>query len=164
MIFIALGANLPSVEHGSPRQTLEKAIEALEGKGITCFTRSHWYESAPVPPSGQPNYINGVISIRTKAKPAELLAILHEVEAEFGRVRQVRNEARVLDLDLIDYAGEVLRGQAGPELPHPRMQDRSFVLLPLQDIAPDWCHPETGQTLAELVAGLSGTDDIKVVV
>ena len=162
MIFVALGANLPSEEHGSPRQTLEKAIEVLESKGVTCLAQSRWYESAPVPPSGQPNYVNGVISVQTTAQPAELLTILHLVEAEFGRVRQVRNEARVLDLDLIDYAGKVLDGATGPKLPHPRMQDRAFVLLPLQDIVPEWRHPETDQTISDLMASLSDKEDIRV--
>lgn len=126
----------------------------LAHEGIAILRRSSWWQSGPQPVSDQPDFINGVIEVETALPPPELLAVLHRVRSAFGRVRQQRWEARVIDLDLIDYRGE--RRQAGgqgssPELPHPRMAERLFVLLPLQEIAPDWHHPVTGAGLPDLV-------------
>ena len=157
-IFVALGANLPSAEHGSPRATLEAALSLLAHEGIAILRRSSWWQSGPLPASGQPDFINGVVEVETALAPAELLAVLHRVESACGRVRQQRWEARVLDLDLIDYCGQMqsesgLAGQGeSPHLPHPRMAERLFVLLPLQEIAPDWRHPRSGAALPDLIS------------
>lgn len=115
--------------------------------------RSRWWTGPPVPPSDQPWYVNGVAAVQTDVPAAELLGLLHRVEAEFGRVRSVPNAARPLDLDLLDYAGRV--DPVGPPvLPHPRLTDRAFVLLPLAEVAPDWRHPASGVPLAALIAAL----------
>ena len=151
MILIGLGANLPSVA-GPPAATLAAALAALEAAGVRVERRSAWYRSAPVPAAGQPWYVNGVVAVATSLGPAELLALLHRIEARFGRVRRRQNEPRVLDLDLLDFDGLVR--QEPPVLPHPRLQERRFVLLPLADIAPAWRHPVSGAALAELIAGL----------
>lgn len=127
----------------------------LAHEGIAILRRSSWWQSGPQPVSDQPDFVNGVVEVETVLSPAELLAVLHRVESAFGRVRQQRWEARVLDLDLIDYRGERRQadGQGGsPDLPHPRMAERLFVLLPLQEIAPDWRHPVTGAGLPDLTA------------
>lgn len=153
--YIGLGANLQHPVHGSPRQTLTAAIEALHAAGLEIMHRSSWYESAPVPLADQPWYVNGVVSVHSDHDAADLLAILHEVEATFGRVRSVANAPRVVDLDLLDHRGEIRPATAGnPVLPHPRMHERGFVLLPLQEIAPEWRHPASGRPVAELVATL----------
>lgn len=151
MILIAMGANLPSVA-GPPQQTLEAALAALAEAGIALERRSAWYRSAPSPAGDQPWYVNGVVSVATRLAPVELLGLLHRVEARFGRVRRQRNEPRVLDLDLLDYNGKLR--QETPVLPHPRLHERAFVLLPLADIAPDWRHPASGASLAALIAAL----------
>ena len=151
MILIGLGANLPSPA-GPPQQTLEAALAALAEAGIALERRSAWYRSAPLPAGDQPWYVNGVVSVATRLAPVELLGLLHRVEARFGRMRRERNEPRVLDLDLLDHDG-VLR-QETPVLPHPRLHERAFVLLPLADIAPDWRHPANGASLATLIAAL----------
>ena len=153
-VYIGLGANLPSPEHGTPKATLEAAMRALEARGLTLVARSPLYESEPVPVSDQPWYLNAVIEVATDLAPPEVLAILHSVENAFGRVRGVRNEPRVLDLDLLDHRGAVRNGPESPLLPHPRLIDRAFVLWPLRDIAPDWRHPVTGRTIAELLESL----------
>jgi 2-amino-4-hydroxy-6-hydroxymethyldihydropteridine diphosphokinase len=154
MIFIGIGANLPS-SHGDPRATCERAVEALAAAGLKIVARSRWYESAPVPMSDQPWYVNGVVAVETAAKPSELLALLHKVEAAFGRQRRKRNEARVLDLDLLAYHDEVSpRGDDALVLPHPRLQERAFVLLPLAELAPDWRYPASGEPIAALIAKL----------
>lgn len=153
MIFIGIGANLPS-SFGTPRATCERAVEALIEAGIDVFARSRWYETAPVPVSNQPWYVNGVAALKTDANPADLLQLLHGIEDKFGRVRRERNEARVLDLDLLAYHDLVMPGPEAPILPHPRLRERAFVLLPLAELAANWRHPATGEAISDLIAGL----------
>ncbi len=153
-ILIGLGANLPSPRHGPPRATLEAALAELATRGLAIRARSRWWESAPVPPSDQPWYVNGVVEVETGLGPEALLGLLHEVEARFGRFRSVPNAARALDLDLLAYGGLVRRGPEPPLLPHPRMAERGFVLRPLAEVRPGWRHPESGRRLDELIARL----------
>ena len=154
MILIALGGNLPHPVHGPPRATLEAVLRAMPAAGITVLRRSRWYRSTPVPASDQPDFVNGMVAVATGRGPEELLLALHRLEREFGRVRGTRNAARTLDLDLIDYDGQIRDGGTPPTLPHPRMGARPFVLQPLIDIAPAWRHPVTGRTAAEMLAAL----------
>jgi len=152
-IYIALGANLPS-HFGAPRVTLETALDMLAAEKVAVRKRSSWWRSAAVPASDQPDFINGVAEVDTDLAPAALLGLLHRVETICGRLRQQRWEARPLDLDLLDYRGRVEAGDPAaesPVLPHPRLPERLFVLLPLQEIAPDWRHPVSGAALADLV-------------
>jgi 2-amino-4-hydroxy-6-hydroxymethyldihydropteridine diphosphokinase len=160
-IFIGLGANLPSASHGSPRNTVVAAIAALEAAGLTLCARSPLYESEPVPASDQPWYVNAVVEVYSSLTCGGLLQLLHSVENAFGRVRSLPNAARVLDLDLLDCRGELCAGPAPPILPHPRLQDRAFVLLPLADIAPHWHHPVSGLSLPELIAALPAGQRIR---
>ena len=152
-ILIGVGSNMPS-RWGPPRATCEAAFAALEAEGIDIVARSRWYESAPVPISDQPWYVNGVAALDTDLSPEALLAVLHRTEQRFGRERRERNEARVIDLDLLAYGTRINDGPTPPLLPHPRATERSFVLLPLRDVAPDWVDPRTGRSVAELIAAL----------
>jgi 2-amino-4-hydroxy-6-hydroxymethyldihydropteridine diphosphokinase len=154
LILIGLGANLPSPSHGAPKATLIAALERFEAVGIHVTARSRWYESEPVPKSTQPNFINAVVRVKTTLSPAALLAVLHRIEKEFGRAEGVRNAARCIDLDLIAYGDKVTRGETVPRLPHPRMHERAFVLLPLREIAPRWYHPFLGRPVDQLVDAL----------
>lgn len=154
MILIGLGANLPHPKHGAPRNTCEAALAALEAEDLDVVRRSRWYESAPVPPSDQPFYLNGVAELSTGLRPAALLDRLHGIESLFGRVRGQRNASRVLDLDLLAYGQEVSGPGAVPVLPHPRLTERAFVLLPLAELAPSWRHPVSHLAAAQLLERL----------
>lgn len=154
-VYIGLGANLPHPRYGPPRQTLEAALADLGGRGVTIRRTSPWYRSAPVPASDQPWYINAVAEVETDWPADRLLAELHAVEEAFGRVRTVPNAPRLIDLDLLDYKGEIAEGGAGKAtLPHPRLGGRGFVLRPLADLAPGWRHPVSGQAIRDLIAML----------
>lgn len=162
MILIGIGANMPSEQFGSPIDTCSHAVDLLDSHPyISVLEVSRWFESAPVPISDQPWFINGVARIKTSLSAVELMDALHEIEGQCGRERKgggadEKNAPRVLDLDLLDFNGTVsVNGQKNPILPHPRMNTRAFVLLPMADIAPDWCHPRTGQALDELIKALN---------
>jgi 2-amino-4-hydroxy-6-hydroxymethyldihydropteridine diphosphokinase len=155
VILIALGANLPSPA-GKPADTLNAALADFAVRSITIEKRSGFYRSSAWPDPNDPPFINAVAAVVTDLSPPALLASLHELEAVFGRKRNVTNAPRTLDLDILDYNGRIERGP--PDLPHPRMEDRAFVLLPLRDVAPDWRHPVSGRSISELIAALPPTD------
>lgn len=160
MIFVAMGANLPHPEYGPPVETLSAALAALEEYGVSVVRRSRWYRTAPVPLSDQPWFVNGVAEVDTDLSAEDLLATLHRVEARFGRVRHRRLEPRIVDLDLISF-NDLVRPAAGSDeglvLPHPRMHQRAFVLLPLAELAPDWRHPRLGIGIETMIARLDPT-------
>lgn len=164
MILIGLGANLPDGLGRPPEQVIEAAIEAIDRlPGVTVGARSRLWRSAPVPAgSDQPWFINAVITVErtfeddVRPGAVKLLWALHGIEAAFGRVRRERWGARVLDLDLLAFGDRVAAPDwpGGPELPHPRLAARAFVLRPLAEVAPGWRHPGTGATVAEMIAAL----------
>ena len=155
MIFIGLGANLPSARHGDPKSTCEAALNALLAAGLRVKRRSRWYRSAPVPPSDQPWFVNGVAEVETDLSAGDLLALLHRIERDMGRERRVRDEARIIDLDLLVYGDRLSGPGETPVLPHPRLAERAFVVLPLAELVPEWRHPASGRSLAQLIRDLS---------
>jgi 2-amino-4-hydroxy-6-hydroxymethyldihydropteridine diphosphokinase len=141
---IALGSNL-----GDSRSILSQAIDRLQtSPQIVLIAVSSWYLTAPIGPP-QPDYLNGCATLRTSLTPLELLGTLHAIETEFGRVRQQIWGARTLDLDLLLYAQQII-DTPSLQLPHPRMSERAFVLIPLAEIAPDWIEPRSGESIAAL--------------
>ena len=153
-IWVAIGANLPSLRGAPPIQTArEAAIELGRLPGLLLVGLSRWYESAPIPPSGQPNYINAVAHLRGDIDPARLLGMLQKIERDAGRRRGAVNAARILDLDIVAM-GEVVRTGPDPILPHPRAHLRAFVLLPLADVAPHWVHPVLHRGVRDLLDAL----------
>ena len=161
MILIALGANLPS-SAGAPEATLRAALAALGRRGVRVGPVSHFWSTPAWPEPLDPRYVNAAARLTTGLRPLELLALLHEVETEFGRQRSLdsdnKNRPRTLDLDLLDYDGLVQSGP--PNLPHPRMSDRAFVLVPLREIAPDWRHPVSGKSIEALIAALGDAAEV----
>ncbi|MGH6718336.1 MAG: 2-amino-4-hydroxy-6-hydroxymethyldihydropteridine diphosphokinase [Alphaproteobacteria bacterium] len=148
-IFVGLGANLPSPA-GPPLVTCATALARLSAMGVTVIARSRWYRSAPVPPSDQPWFVNGVARVAWPGPPERLLDALHAVEQSLGRVRRVRDEARAIDLDLLAFDG--LTRDTPPILPHPRLHERAFVLRPMAELAPGWRHPRLGLAIKALIA------------
>jgi 2-amino-4-hydroxy-6-hydroxymethyldihydropteridine diphosphokinase len=161
-IFIGIGGNLASIRFGPPPASFVCALARLGALGVIVRAVSGWYRSPPLPPSAQPDYINGVAAVDARLHPAGLLDLLHGIEAEFGRVRQERNAARCLDLDLLAY-GDAVVGRPGGMLciPHPRLAERAFVLVPWAELAPGWRHPVTGRTVSEMVAALPRGNEIE---
>jgi 2-amino-4-hydroxy-6-hydroxymethyldihydropteridine diphosphokinase len=152
--FIALGTNVPfgGLAGGA---LLARAAEAMREAGLVLRARSSVWRT-PAWPAGseQPDYRNAVVAIDAAGHtPQSLYAVLRDVEARFGRERRTRWAARTLDLDIIAMEG-VAGEFEGIEIPHPRMQERGFVLAPLAEIAPAWRHPTSGATVAEMLSGL----------
>lgn len=130
---IAFGSNLET-----PAQQVRRAMAAVAAlPEIHSFQASSLYLSAPVGYADQPDFINAVAVVETSAQPEALLQALHDIEAAFGRTRTFRNAPRTLDLDLIDFAGQTHHSDT-LQLPHPRAHERSFVMMPLAEIAPDY--------------------------
>ncbi|POZ61453.1 2-amino-4-hydroxy-6-hydroxymethyldihydropteridine diphosphokinase [Chromobacterium alticapitis] len=149
LAYVALGSNLEQ-----PDQQVRAALAALGHlPGSALLRHSSLYRTAPVGYADQPDFINAVAALDTALPPAELLAELFAIEQRFGRERSFRNAPRVLDLDLLYYDGVI---SDGPELilPHPRMRDRAFVMVPLAEIAGGKTLPGVGD-VAALAAALA---------
>ena len=179
MHMIALGANLPMGER-APIQTLELALRLLADAGLPVLRRSRWFRTPAWPSGSGPDYVNGAAALGGDWAPEAVLATLHAVEARLGRTRDVRWGPRACDLDLIasgaavrpDAAtlrdwiaragGDQLALPPGLLLPHPRLQDRAFVLVPLAEVAPDWVHPVLGKTVRDMLHALPDTAKAEV--
>lgn len=181
-ILVALGANLPNGAQ-SPTETLHAALAALPGAGLRPLRVSPLYATPAFPAGTGPDYVNAAVVLTSAGMgPREILAALHAVEESFGRARVQRWGMRTLDLDLLAVGGEVLpdaetfglwrdlppdrQVQAAPDrliLPHPRLQDRAFVLVPLHDVAPRWRHPVLGLTVGAMLKALPAADRAAVV-
>jgi len=150
-----LGANMPFEGVAGP-QLLSRAIEAMRDAGLVpCALSGVWQTEAWPKGSGQPDYYNAVVELDGAGlEPQTLYAALSQIERAFGRERREKWAPRTLDLDIIAM-DEFVGSFGGIELPHPRMQDRVFVLAPLAEIAPDWRHPQTGQAVRALLDGLA---------
>lgn len=136
---------------------LEAAIETLaQTPGIILVARSSWYQTKAVGPA-QPDYLNGCAIVQVVILPQLLLETLLKIEQKFGRDRQERWGQRTLDLDLILYDDLIVNTQ-NLIIPHPRMRERAFVLVPLAEIAPDWVDPVSGCAIKDLVKQVDCSD------
>ena len=147
--YVALGSNL-----GDKEANLRKALELLEERGVEVVKTSSFICTEPYGVTDQPQFLNGVCEVRTSLVPLALLHTLLEIEQEMGRVRLRHWGERNIDLDLLLYE-DVVMDTPQLKLPHPDMQNRDFVLLPLAEIAPELVHPTLQKTISELVICLS---------
>ena len=173
---IAFGANLPW-NGAEPEETVARAISELNSDGDRVVGQSRLYATPCFPTGAGPDYCNAAAAVETSRSPEDLLLRLQAIELAHGRERKLRWGNRTLDLDLLAIGETVApdlrtfrewaelapeaQGNVAPDqlvLPHPRMQDRAFVLVPLADIAPDWRHPVFGRTVADMLAGLPEAD------
>jgi 2-amino-4-hydroxy-6-hydroxymethyldihydropteridine diphosphokinase len=162
MVIVAIGANLPGPHDTAPIETCRRAAAAMDAlPGLRLRALSRWYLTAPVPPSGQPPYVNAVAVLHAEAsacepEPALLLVALQAIEAGEGRTRGAPNAARTLDLDIVAMGpgGRLVRTAPDPVLPHPRAHERAFVLVPLLEVAPAWVHPVLCRSAADLLRDL----------
>lgn len=148
--YIALGSNL-----GAREKNIAAALNALQAtRAIEVVKVSGLYETAPVGgPPDQPPYVNAVARVRTTLRPRRLLAVCQNIEDSLGRKRTIRWGPRTIDLDLLSFDREIVATQR-LTLPHPLMHERSFVMKPLAEIAPDWVHPTLEQTAREILEAL----------
>jgi 2-amino-4-hydroxy-6-hydroxymethyldihydropteridine diphosphokinase len=161
--YIGMGANLASWA-GAPQATLAAAVLRLESLGRVT-RRSSLYSTEPVGFAGQPRFMNAVVELETELEPRTLLERLLAIEQEFGRDRAagIANGPRTLDLDVVLY-GELIISEPGLEIPHPRLAERAFVLIPLNEIAPQAVVPGVARTVQQLLASLrEGLDSDAVV-
>ncbi|MEL6914666.1 MAG: 2-amino-4-hydroxy-6-hydroxymethyldihydropteridine diphosphokinase [Pseudomonadota bacterium] len=173
---VALGANLPS-SYGTPEKTLRYAVEHLREYKCHMVALSRFFTTPAFPAGNGPDYVNAAAAIEGPPEPAAMMGVLHGIEAHLGRARSQRWGQRVIDLDLLTagddvhpdaethaawralpLAAQMTQTPGDLILPHPRLQDRAFVLVPLAEVAPDWRHPILGKTVQEMRDALPASD------
>ncbi|MGJ8582565.1 MAG: 2-amino-4-hydroxy-6-hydroxymethyldihydropteridine diphosphokinase [Marinosulfonomonas sp.] len=182
-ILLGLGGNIGS-EMGPPVETIRSAIPDVAACGLNVAAVSRYYQTPCFPVGAGPDYVNAALRCESELEPIEILARLREIEASYGRERRERWGSRTLDIDVLAVDDVVLpdretylswaqldqgaQKQRTPQdliLPHPRLQDRGFVLIPMADIAPDWVHPILKKTVTEMLDELpiEEKSDIRVI-
>lgn len=157
---------MPS-QHGSPLATIQQSIHLIQNRGVEVDAISPFFETEPVPASGQPNFINAVIAATTVHECEILLRLIKDLEVELGRQPAERWSARTIDIDMLAYGEDVFPDIHAwtavvndpdpaaileePVVPHPRLHKRAFVLAPLNELLPQWRHPVLGQSVEEMM-------------
>jgi 2-amino-4-hydroxy-6-hydroxymethyldihydropteridine diphosphokinase len=156
LIYLSLGSNL-----GDRAANLERAIEALSEIGVRVLRRSSIYETEPVDFLAQPWFLNCVVEAETSLGPRQLLEGLQSIERKLVSRKLVPRGPRIIDLDVLLYETEVIH-EDGMEIPHPRLTERRFVLVPLAELAPELCHPILRKAAAELLAATQDRSAVRV--
>jgi len=156
LIYLSLGSNL-----GDRVANLGRAIESLPGIGVRVLRRSSIYETEPVDFLQQPWFLNCVVEAETSLAPRQLLEGLQGIERKLGSKKLVPRGPRIIDLDILFYGAEVIH-EVGIEIPHPRLAERKFVLVPLAELTPEHCHPDLRKTAAELLAATPDRSAVRI--
>ena len=160
MLLLGLGSNLSST-FGDRFQNIDLAVSYLESRKIKIIKKSSFYETPSYPDIKKPKFINVVIDVSTNLSPEDLAPVLIFVEKKLERIRMKKNEPRTCDIDIIDYNGKVMDFTHKSlifKVPHEKLIYRNFVLFPLQEIAPNWIHPKTKDSIDGLINKLSIED------
>jgi len=155
-VYLGLGSNL-----GNRAANLAAAVRSLEASGVRVVKQSSIYETEPLYLAGQPWFLNCVVEARTSQPPQELLRTIIGIESALGRERTVRFGPRVIDIDILLYGSQEIR-LADLEIPHPRIAERRFVLMPLAEIAPALRHPLLDKAIAELLASTPDRSEVRL--
>ena len=170
MIFLSLGSNLPSPDGASNRfENINSTIKIISSNNYTVIKKSSYYETPSYPDKNNPKFINVVISLKNNESNIsenddikKLMHIIVQIESTYGRKRNKKNEPRSIDVDIIDYNGQILEFSLNNgetiKTPHERLSLRNFVLFPLKEICPDWIHPVTRKNIDHLTGELSEID------
>lgn len=153
--YLGLGTNM-----GDRKENLRNAIDAIAEKMTVC-ERSSLYETAAWGYTDQPDFLNQVIKVETNLTPLRLLNFLKKTEVELGRVANFRYGPRQIDVDILFY-DDIVKNTGRLQIPHPRLAERAFVLVPLNEIAPGLRHPVLKKTVAELLAELPDTTGVRL--
>lgn len=151
--YLGLGANI-----GDRRRNLETALKLLS-ENVQIVKASSLYDTEPVGEINQPLFLNMVCEVKTTQTPAELLALVKGIETKMGRKRARRNAPRIIDIDILFYNNQVI-DTLEVVIPHPRLTERAFVLVPMSEIAPRFIHPVTGKTIEELLKMVTGKEGV----
>lgn len=156
VIYLSLGSNL-----GDRAANLDRATEALSAIGVRVLRRSSIYETEPVDFLAQPWFLNCVVEAETSLMPQQLLIELQAIERKLGGQRTVPRGPRIIDLDVLFYGSAVIHA-AGMEIPHPRLTERRFVLVPLVELVPELRHPVLRATATELLAAMRDRSVVRI--
>ena len=151
--YLALGSNL-----GDKKNNLNKSIDLIQEEGIFIKKRSKFYITKSWPNENFPNFINSIILVKTKLNIAELFLKIKKIEKKLGRTKSKRNHPKICDIDIIDFNGEIINRKFGNHklnIPHKRMRNRNFVLIPLYELDKDWVHPKLNKNIVILMSNLT---------
>ena len=162
MIFLGIGSNLSS-SFGNRFKNINLSISLLESYQIKIIKKSSFYETPSFPDKAKPKFINVVVSVNTNLPPVDLMSVLIFIEEKLGRKRNIKNDPRTCDLDIIDYNSKILDfgyQNLNLNIPHKELSKRSFVLYPLREICPDWIDPRTKKNIDYLIKNLQSNNEI----
>ena len=156
MILLSLGSNLPS-KFGDSKNTILKCYEFFNNNDIKILKKSSFYETFAIPNKSDPKFVNSVISVETRFSPEELIKYILKVEEKFDRKREQINAPRTCDIDIVDFNSKIINifnKNIPLEIPHPRLEQRSFVLYPIREIDKNWKSPLSGKKIDQLIENL----------